>query len=407
MKQNPIIISLFTLSILFMVSCNDFLEEEPQDRIVAENFFVSEEALGAALTAAYRQLVNDQWNRGLGSARLRANFCGADDWTSQPGGNKGAFRDGDQLNIFPTTVETSNAGWGLGYDVILQANFTIQGGEQMIDNGFDADEVNATLGEAYFLRAWAYFYLVRLYGGLPIVLDPFFTEENRQLGRSPESEVYDRILEDLTFALDHLPPATPAENGRASFWAAKALRAQVYLTMASWPLKEAGRFEDALNDAEDIINEGPFSLVPSFPALFAIENEDTNTEYIWQLNFCSDIQCPGEQLFTPFASQTTKPAELGGFQDLFIEKAFFNRFPEGERKDFTFLTELISANGPNIPWQEFIWKRPFLSKFYSGTVDKNAPFEAQVGVTAQASGIDMPMFRLAEIYLIYAEAHVM
>ena len=406
MKKTIINISL-AFSLLFIItSCEkDFLTEVPKDRITTTNFFESINNLEVSVNAAYRQMVQDAWGRSIGSARIRTLFTGADDWTTQPGGNKGDWKEGDQLNISSANANISNTGWNMPFDVILQANFAIQGKDILIEKGINQANVNAVVAEAYFLRSWAYFWLVRLYGGVPLVLSPESSDENRNLARSTEIEVYDQILSDLDFALEYLPK-NQAQIGRVSYWAAKALRAKVYLTMASYPLQQTTNYALALQDAADIINNGPFKLEENFADIFDIENEDTNTEYIWQIRFCNLTNCPGQGLITPFASQTTKPAELGGFQDLFIEKAFYNKFPEGTRKDFTFLSQLISQEGTITSWQNFGWKRPFLSKFYSGTVDKNSAFEPQRGSTAPASELDMPMFRLSEMYFIYAEAHI-
>ena len=388
-------------------SCKDFLKEIPEDRVTTDNYFQTIEDLDKTVTATYRQLVQDAWNRSLGSAKIRALFAGADDWTTQPGGNKGDWKDGDQLIINSSNTVTSSAGWSMPYDVILQANFSIQGQERLIENGIDKTKVNTLVAEAYFLRSWAYFWLVRLYGDVPIVLSPEYTVANSGLPRSPVSDVYDQILADLDFAINNLPD-DQMERARANRWAAKALRAKVYLTMASWPLKDASKYSLALQDATDVINGGAFMLEQNFADIFNIDYEDTNTEYIWQIKFCNISNCPGRGLTTPFASQTTKPSELGGFQDIFIEKTYFNKFPTGLRKDYTFLTELYSEDGVTvIPWQSFGWKHPFLSKFYSGTVDKYAPYEPQKGTTAPASELDFPMFRITEMLMIYAEAQVM
>ncbi len=386
--------------------CGDILEEVSKDASTVSNFFQSTENLDAAITATYRQLVENPWNRGLSGARHRTLFCGADDWTSQPGGNKGDFKEGDQLAIRSSNAAISDAGWGLPYDVILQANFSIEGQEQLIAAGENQEEVDIIASEAYFLRAWAYFRLVRLYGGVPIILQTESGPEDFGVSRSTVEEVYAQVLSDLEIAIATLPEMQ-TERGRVNRWAAKALRANVYLTMASWPLKQTDKFANALTDANDVLMNGPYAFEDEFASMFLIENEDTNTEYIWQLKFCNVTDCPGQQLNTPFASQTTKPAELGGFQDIFIEKAYFNRFPEGARKDHSFLTQLISEDGSILPWQNFIWQHPFFSKFYDGTVNKNAPYESQRGTTAPASDLDFPMIRITEMMMIYAEAQVM
>jgi hypothetical protein len=387
------------------ISCSELLIEEPKDRIVFTNFFENTGSLDAAITASYGQLISNTWNKSLGSARVHALFAGADDWTSQTGGNKRDWKQGDVLAVSSADVGISDNGWGLPYDVILQANFAMQGKETLEQQGEDPDILNAMIGEAHFLRAWGYFWLVRLYGGVPLVLTPEPSEENLNLARSSVEDVYDQILEDLELATLYLPGSQP-ELGRVTKWAAKALRSKVYLTMAGWPMKRTEFYQNAMDDAEDIIKNSPYSLEPVFSDIFDINNEDSNSEYIWQLRFCDVNTCDGG-FNTPFASQSTKPSELGGFQDLFIEKAFYNRFPEGDRKEYTFLSRLISETGDTIVWQDFSWQHPFLSKFYSGTVNKDAPFESQVGTTATASGNDFPMYRISEIYMIYAESQLM
>ncbi|MEX0275320.1 MAG: RagB/SusD family nutrient uptake outer membrane protein, partial [Flavobacteriaceae bacterium] len=338
--MKKVVVRIGVLSILMVpfFSCEDILEEVPEDRTTIVNFFQTMDNLEQSVTATYRQMVDNAWNRGMGGARSRTVFMGADDWTSQPGGNKGDFKEGDQLAISSSNTGISLTGWDMPYDVIFQANFSILGQQELLESGTEATAVNALAAEAYFLRAWAYFRLVRLYGGVPIVLNPEYSEGNSQLPRASVEEVYQQILADLQFAITHLPTSR-TERARVDQWVAKALRAKVYLTMASWPLKATENVELALQDAQDVIDNGPFMFEDDFAGIFAASREDTNSEYIWQLKFCNNIDCPGAGLITPFASQTTKPAELGGFQDLFIEKAFFNKFPEGARKDHTFLTQ--------------------------------------------------------------------
>lgn len=397
---------LIVILLSYATSCEDILTEVSRDRTTTENFFQNIENLDAAITATYKQLVFDTWNRGIGGARYRPIFCGADDWTTQPLGNKGDFKEGDQLAISSSNSNISSAGWNLPYDVILQANFSIRGKADLIEKGLTEDELNPKVAEVYLLRAWAYFTLVRLYGPVPIILKDENGSEDFAVERSSVEDVYDRILKDLEFAITHLPETQP-ERARVNRWVAKSLRANVYLTMAGWPLLQADKYANALLDAQDVIDNGPYQFEDTFSSMFLLANEDSNTEYIWQLKFCGGTDCPGQGLNTPFASQATKPSELGGFEDLFIEKTFFNKFPEGARKDFTFLTQLVSSSGQIIPWQDFVWQHPFLSKFYDGAVDKSAPFEAQVGSTAPNAGLDFPMIRITELMMIYAEANSM
>ncbi|NME70772.1 RagB/SusD family nutrient uptake outer membrane protein [Flammeovirga aprica] len=384
-------------------SCDAILTETPEDRTTVNNFFQSSENLDHALTAAYRQLVDNAWHKGMGGARSRTIFAGADDFTTQPGGNKVDWYLGDVLSIGASDQNISGTGWKMPYDVILQSNFVIQGIDELIAKGENEMAVKAMGAEAYFLRAWAYFRLVRLYGDLPLVLNPSYSQENANLSRTPVKEIYVQILSDLDYALNHLPQGS-LERARGTYWAAKALKADVHLTMAGWPLKASENYALALKEAKEVIDQGPFIFEDDFAGIFDYDRQDTNTEYIWQLKFCNEVKCPGAGLIAPYASQSNKPDQLGGFQDIFVEIAFYNKFPEGARKEFSFLSELVSKDGSTISWEEFTWKHPFLSKFYSGTVDKYAPYEDQVGTTAPLSDLDMPLYRITEMMLIYAEA---
>lgn len=396
---------LFTLLTLLIVSCEDLLTETPKDRGTVDNYFQTKDDLEQTITATYKMMVFDTWNRGMGGARYRPMFCGADDWTTQSTGNKGDFLEGDQLAISSSNSNISNAGWHLHYDVILQANFSIRGSKDLLEKGLSESELNPKVAEAYAIRAWAYFALVRLYGPVPINLKDETSTDDFALARSPVADVYEQILSDLEFAIAHLPESQP-ERGRLTRWSAKALRSKVYLTMGGWPLFQNDKYALALTDAQDILQNGPFLMESSFGSMFLQANEETNTEYIWQLKFCGDTDCPGQGLNTPFASQTTKPSEIGGFEDLYIEKSFYNKFPEGARKDFTFLSYLIRDTGDTLKWENFTLQHPFLSKFYDGAFNKKLPYETQSGGSASNAGLDMPLFRITEIMLIYAEAQV-
>ena len=404
MKILKIVFGAFLFLVCF--SCEDLLTEVPRDRTTVENFFQTPENLDETITATYKQLVFDTWNRGIGGARYRTIFCGADDWTTQAGGNKQDFKEGDQLAMNSSNQRTSAAGWDLPYDVILQANFSIEGFATLVEMGFSEEELKSKVAEVYFLRAWAYFTLVRLYGGVPLNLKANNSPEDFIVPRSSEEEVYDLILSDLAFAIEHLPQ-TQQERARVSQLAAKALRSTVYLTMASWPLKQTDKYSSAILDAQEVINSGVYAFENEFSSMFLRENEDINTEYIWQLKFCGDADCPNQGLNTPYASQTTKPLELAGFDDLFIELSFFNKFPEGARKDHTFLSYLLQQNGDTLFWPNFNFKHPYMSKFYDGAVDKTQPYESQVGSTAVNADLDFPMLRITEMMLVYAEANAM
>jgi hypothetical protein len=369
---------------------------------MADNFFEDISSVKTVVDATYGQLTSDTWNRSIMSAAAHAPFCGADDFTTEPAGNKQKWRDADLFSIAEGNSGITNISWSLPYDVILQANFAIKGGEQVVEKGESRVDVDKLLAEAYFLRAWAYFWLVRLNGDVPIILEPEVTPTSLTVSRDPVSDVYDQILSDLEIAINNLPELQP-ELGRVTKMAAYALRSKVYLTMSGWPLKK-DHYADALADAEYIIQNGTFSLYENFSDIFNIANEANNSEFIWQIPATDRAV---SILYSTWNSKTNMPPEIGGFKDVFIEKAFYNNFPDGARKNSTFLSELLSNDGSYLNWTNFQMQHPFLSKFYSGSAfNPNLPYQNQ-SVGPANSALDICMFRLSEIYMIYAEANVM
>src|SRR5690606_9601621 len=114
---------------------------------------------------------------------------------------------------------------------------------------------NSLLGEAHFLRAYFYFNLVRIFGDIPLILEPLDkTSPQLFAGRSPVADVYQAIVQDLQAAKGMGLPFTDA-TGRVSLGAVKSLLASVYLTMAGYPL-EGGMeyYQKARDKAFEVIN---------------------------------------------------------------------------------------------------------------------------------------------------------
>src|SRR5690606_3146433 len=123
-------------------------------------------------------------------------------------------------------------------------------------------EANKLLAEARFFRAISYYYLVRFFGDVPLVTEPYESLENLYVARTPVVDVYALIIEDLTFAAQDgmLAETTMSGNGnRITQGAAQSLLAEAYLTMSGYPL-QADRYADAAREARDIISSGVYSL---------------------------------------------------------------------------------------------------------------------------------------------------
>lgn len=401
--------------LFFTFSCVD-LEEEPVNQL-RTNYFDDLTSLRTAINGTYTVIISDVWERSVQVGSFRVPLMGADDFTTLTGSNKEDWRQFDQFYQSSGNTRLQRSTWALLYDVIRQANWDIEGAKSL-EGRFDQAEIDALVAESYFLRAWSYFWLVRVFGDIPISTTTIVDESVYGLERTNEAEVYELILSDFEFAATHLPSTQP-EYGYVNQWAAKAYLAEAHLTMAGWPLKLTEHYAQARDYAKDIIDNSPYSLQADYGSIFLQSNEGNN-ELIWSLSLCPIATCGGGYTGS-WMAQATKPAELNGWQDMFIEISYFERYPEGARKDFNLLSRLkvktddttapfyIGADGKTYhytykDYTQFTTGHPYMKKYWDGYYDSALVAEDPQQPTEAQSGIDLPMMRLAKVNLIYAEA---
>ncbi len=398
-----------------MFSCVD-LEEEPVNQL-RTNYFQDLTSLRTAINGTYRMLISDVWERSVQVGSFRVPLMGADDFTTLTGSNKEEWRQFDQFYQSASNTRLQRATWALLYDVIRQATWDIEGAKSL-EGSFDQNEIDEMVAESYFLRAWSYFWLVRVFGDVPLITETTVDDAVYNVVRTDDALVYDLIIADFEFAEEHLPPVQPS-YGFINQWAAKAYLSEVHLTMAGWPLNLTEHYVQAQDYAKDVIDNGPFSLVSDYASIFSVANED-NSELIWSLSLCP-IQACGSGYTGSWMAKATKPAELSGWQDMYIELSFFERYPDGDRKDFNFLSRLKVLSKDTLDpyyigsddkkyhytykdYTNFTTGHTYLKKYWDGFYDSALVAEdPQQPVEAQ-SAIDLPMMRLAKVYLIYAEA---
>jgi len=216
---------------------------------------------------------------------------------------------------------------------------------------------------------------------------------------SPVSSVYELIVDDLNFAKDNLPSSWPGEPGRPSSWTAKSLLSSVYLTMAGWPLKDESKYALAASMAKDVIDNGPYTLEDNFADLWTMANEK-NHEFIWTIQMTG---IPGNPQLTTIVGYPTMPGEESGWDDVFFEVGFYNRFPDGPRKDATFHTQFLDKQGnPTVTFENSSTKHPYIAKYRDGALSWLDSFEHLF-----MTGRDICFLRFAEVLLTYAEAQAM
>lgn len=215
----------------------------PVDRLTSDGFYQtpaqSEQGV-IGIYAGLRHLSRDEF-------MYMSEFRSDNIWVRpEPDG----FRETSEVSNFRAGYDLSyfNSTWNGWYKVIYDANVALQKIEAC-DFGTSETFKNQLLGEAYFLRGWAYFELARLYGNVPIIDAPKSPGETLNIGQSPAKEVYDKmVIPDLTKANELLPldadmlDATGAKkpaSGRADKLAAQAMLGRAYMTMAGYPLNDA------------------------------------------------------------------------------------------------------------------------------------------------------------------------
>ena len=384
---------IFTLiiSFLFVFSCSDL--EEDRSGILSLDNLQSEGDLVAALTPVYKELQQTYKNPHF----MRTNTFGSDDITTWWGGNKAPLRVFDGFNY--GNGENSEVNW-LDWDwkgfwkVIYHANSLVEG----LKTSSAPDALKSVVeGEARFLRAFAYFQLVREHGNMPIILDGMTPSGEEQ--RATVLENYQHIEVDLLYAEANLPaPGTTANVGRASAAAAKTILADLYLTWAGWPVKDTSKNTLAANKAKEVIDMGYHSLLP-IDQLWLLENANSK-ESIFSVQFSKEEDHRnGHPAATSFHMAR-------GWSDMYPELQFFKDFPDGPRKEATFVTDIpnrgfaggkiITKTPATIEWSVSQRFHPMYGKF---TASEDLTV---VGRTMGYRPIEV--YRYAEVLLIFAEA---
>ncbi len=366
--------------VLALFACDDKLDLKPQQSIDASTALNSVENIRTALVGAYLQarsadIFGSQFNEfsELLAATTDLSFIGT---YAQP-------KEIIQKQITVTNSYVEGA-WIEAYGLINICNTILDGNTLSIIE--DTEERSIVEGEAKFLRGWVMFEMTRLFGlpyepggansqpGIPIVLTPTLDVADAiEVARNTVEECYDQALADLTSARDLLPE----ENGiYATTWAASAILARLYL--------QQGNFAAAATEANSVIESGSFSLEPHPLMPFNITGTSPEVIFALQNNVASNT-----------AWLTVMYASLNGMGrgDYDIQPGFLTKFdPEDLRGMLQTDTEASFT-----------------------IADINMMYYIGVGTILNSDGINtskwgdyyanIPLIRLAEMYLIRAEAN--
>jgi len=277
MKKINLVIIFFTL--LIVSSCKKLLDEKLVSS-VNDEYLNSKAGFEDAVKATYSSLRNFYaTERGM-----TLTVFGTDTYTRGSDGSWKFVNDyTSQLDArtgFVTEV------WNEFYKAINTANSVVGRADKVA--GFDPVLKDKRVAEARFLRAQYYFILVQMFGPVHLTLQEN-TAAISTASRAPLADVYKAIIADLEFAISKLEPdIKKTDYGRATKGAAEHLLARVYLTRASSSAKEANDYTQAARYAKNVINNYAFKLLPDYAKVFEQGSGEVNDEVIWAVQYTSD-----------------------------------------------------------------------------------------------------------------------
>lgn len=314
-KMKKTYILLAVLIMTSTVSCKKFLKEDAYDFVSQDNFYQTEGDANAALNGVYNIMQLQQY---YGRTVWILNDLTGDQM-------KVGLPQTNRPELYSQTYTSTNGEisnwWTNSYVLINRANDVIQNVEN--STALAAAPRNNITGNAKFLRALAYFDLVRSFGDVPLLIKPTQASDEVKVSRTPVKAVYTQIIEDLIYAAANCTPEPQipsASKGRVSSGAASALLAKVYLTRASTAAAEATDNQNALTECNKVIAAGAsvYTLLP-FADVFNPDKKTTNKEEIFAVQFGLP---PSTGTITPRMHLPKAVAPFDGNEAFYVENAF-------------------------------------------------------------------------------------
>ena len=409
------------LPVLIFSGCSKkFLEKPPIDAIVDANFYQTDDQVLAATALLYSKVwfdYNDKASYNLGDFRSGTAYS--------------AWNDRGNV-LFNTTGATpeNGASWRSFFIVVGQSNLAIQNINTYAGPDVSPEIKKLAIAEARFMRALAYRFLVMNWGEVPIIENNLTLLSDTTVSRNTVPSVWKFITDEMRAVAADLPE-TPVREGRLTKWSAEGMLARFYLTRAGVESGGSGTRNQAFLDsakyfADDVIKNSGASLVKNYGDLFLFPY-DNNSESLFSLQWVySGPSAWGTQNSTPaylayspdIANGDGWGGDKGATWWMISQYDGINAMPDGtlkgrtldQRLKATFM--LPGASYPEITQSIPGGKQKLVFPF-TGTdnnflsIKKYVTGKAEdVGgqAASQRYGHDTYMMRLAEVYLVYAEA---
>ena len=388
---------------LCIVGCSD-LEEDARSQLNPEERILDLETVETTIAGAYGHLSARAFlSRALGlTLMLRSDMVDiGNPSTSASRVEQDQFTVSASNPLILDLANPERSFWPRLYQIVRGANETLRELEILGDQEAGVKEEIAA--RARFIRGFAYYHLVRLFGDVPYLDDTTTTADASVAPRTDIETIYASIIADFEYAKEWLPDSrvNRALPGKA---APSAYLASVYLTR--------GEYQSAYDEATDIINKaGTYNLAlePDYRNIFHAENTDFSQEPIFVIDFVgtnvNDESRDYLAAFTGFYGQATYYPS-GGWSVMVPAKAVYDSWEDGDyRKEVNFDDVALDNNGNTLSFTEFSSldgrnaNRPHISKYTAMAGDL-----PQANTSGRDSHSNYQLMRYAEVLLIAAEA---
>ncbi len=281
-KDKFLFLYMIGISILF-TSCYGLLDEDVRSQ-VSDNYLNTATGFNSGVNAGYSYL---RYFYGMNEAGASITVFGTDEFTNGFDGANKYFNTYD-ANLNPRNWLSEQV-WGKMYVGINTCNAVVDRAPNV--SGIPDNTKNIRVAEARFLRAHFYFILVQLFGPVHLTLEE--TEGvQTSATRTPLKDIYDAMIADLDFAIKTLPyPAS--EYGRATKPAAQHLLAKVYLAKATSDAKQSDDYSKAAQLAKSVINDYDFELLTDYHKIFEQGAGERNSEVVFAVQNSKNLITAG------------------------------------------------------------------------------------------------------------------
>lgn len=351
-------ISIIILSLVLFISCKKFVDVSPPINQLSKSLvFDNDNTALQVVNGIYSEMMNNSAQFSDGSITYYCGLC-ADELYYYSPSIRDEFLSNEISQDAHGTIEAIF--WNPCYKYIYSANQIIEGAT--MSNKLSDGVKNSVLGQAYFIRAFCFFYLVNLFGDIPLTLSSDY-RINSTLPRSPRSQVYSQIIDDLKISKGLLPETyLTTDRVKPNKWTAAALLARTYLYLKDW--------QNAENEASGIINSNAYALESDLDNVFL----KSSHEAIWQMK-------PVVPNYNTWEGNNILPATVTSSPTYLLTSNFVNSIEANDQRKLSWiLSRSFNSQSLSLPYKYKVYGNGApLTEYYM-------------------------VFRLAEQYLIRAEA---